>query len=145
MQENSESPPTSPANTDTTPTTEQSMDQVSNDSSSIDANKEFTKPAEEPPQQPSPPPTTNTDNTVTTDSNIRTRTVSDSSATPTANPQAKPSSMKRYHSFSSADPRSSVTEGVSSSFLGLETLERHEGHLHRKHEMDSATKRASSR
>ena len=48
-----------------------------------------------------------------------------------------------YHSFSSAEPILSMTDSGSSNQLRLHT--HHGGHLYRKHEMDSVTKKASSR
>ena len=135
---------TSTANTDTTSTTERSMDLVSNGSSiTASADKEVTKPAEESPR-PSPPPTTTADNILVTSDDSSMTASDDSSGVPAAKPQAK-APVKRYHSFSTVETRHSMSESGSSSQLGLQTLERHEGHLHRKHEMDSATKKASSR
>ena len=129
-------------------TTEKNIDLVSNSGSiTVSADKEITQMPEEP-RQSSPPPTTTDDNTIPTSSNADTTANSDdSSNVPAAKPQGK-APVKRYHSFSSAEARLSMTgmtESGSSSQLSVQTLERHGGHLHRKHEMDSATKRASSR
>ena len=103
---------------------------------------ETTRPSEEPPQQQPVTSTTNTNNTTVTDDNSSRITASDDSMA--AKPQAK-TPVKRYHSFSSAEPRLSMTESASGNQLNLHTLECHEGHLHRKHEMESTTKKASSR
>ena len=132
-------------NTDTTSTTGGSVNLISNGSSvSASADKEITTPTEESPQS-SPSPTTTADNTVfTSDNRSPTPSSDDSSIEPAAKPPAK-APVKRYHSFSTAEARLSMSESGSSSQLGLQTLERHEGHLHRKHEMDSAIKKASSR
>ena len=148
LQENAEplAQTASIVHTDTvTSTTEKSTDLVSNGGSiTASADKEITQPAEEP-RQSYPPPTTTGDNTIPTSSNTDTTASSDdSSSVPAAKPQGK-APVKRYHSFSSAEARLSMTESGSSSQLSVQTLERHGGHLHRKHEMDSATKRASSR
>ena len=51
--------------------------------------------------------------------------------------------MIMYHSFSSAEPILSMTDSGSSNQLRLHT--HHGGHLYRKHEMDSTTKKTSSR
>ena len=48
-----------------------------------------------------------------------------------------------YHSFSSAEPILSMTDSGSSNKLRLHT--HHGGDLYRRHEMDSTTKKASSR
>ena len=103
--------------------------------------KKITRPAEESPR-PSPPPTSNSDNNIFTSDNSSTTGSDDSSIVPVTKPQAK-TPVKRYYSFSSAESRLPMTESGSSNQLGVQTLERHEGHLHRKHEMDSATKKAS--
>ena len=125
-------------------TTERSVDLVSNGSSvTASGDKEITRAAEESPR-PSPSSTTSSDNNIFTSDSGSTTGSDDSSIAPTDKPQGK-APVKRYHSFSSAESRLSMTESSSSSQLGLHTLERHEGHLHRKHEMDSATKKASSR
>ena len=123
-------------------TTERSVGLVSN-GSSASGDKEITRAAEESPR-PSPPPITSSDNNIFTSDNGSITGSDDSSTVPTDKPQGK-APVKRYHSFSSAEFRLSITESGSSSQLGLHTLERHEGHLHRKHEMDSATKKAFSR
>ena len=144
LQENTESVAQTTASV-TTSSTETSLGLVSNGiNASAAANKEITKLAETSPQS-SPPPNTTADNTIpTTDDTITTVSSDDSSILPTAKPLAK-TPVKRYNSFSSVEPRLSMTESGSSSQLSMQTLERHGGHLHRKHEMDTATKKASSR
>ena len=88
-------------------------------------------------------PTTTTDSIIPTSSNTNTTASSDdSSSVPAAKPQAK-APVIMYHSFSSAEPILSMTDSSSSNQLGLHT--HHGGHLYRKHEMDSVTKKASSR
>ena len=135
---------TQTTSSDTTSTTERSVGLVSNGSSvTASGDNEITRPAEESPR-PSPSPTSSSNNNIFTSDNSSTTDSDDSSIVPAAKPQAK-TPVKRYHSFSSAESRLSMSESGSSNQLGLQTLESHEGHLHRKHEMDSATKKASSR
>ena len=82
-------------------------------------------------------------NIIPTSSNTNTTASSDdSSSVAAAKPQAK-APVIMYHSFSSAEPILSMTDSGSSNQLGLHA--HHGGHLYRKHEMDSVTKKASSR
>ena len=145
LQENTEplTHATFTVNANTAYTTVKSVDLISNGGSiTASADKEIIKPAEELPQS-STPPTTTTDNIIPTSSNTNTTASSDdSSSVASAKPQAK-APVIMYHSFSSDEPILSMTDSDSSNQLGLHT--HHDGHLYRKHEMDSVTKKASSR